>query len=136
MASSINWNTLLISVPQTDLSFVSGSLYSHDTKAFWDEMKSVEASEVGMPFDDIILNVEEITIAGTTYSRSLQIVNGYTIEWEDGQYAVRLDNSNNNFFDEGVIDRNQVSVIPTNSAGLQTVDTGGGGGGGDTGRLV
>ena len=88
-----------------------------------------------MPFDDIILNVEEITIAGTTYSRSLQIVNGYTIEWEDGQYAVRLDNSNNNFFDEGVIDRNQVSVIPTNSAGLQTVDTGGGGGG-DTGRLV
>ena len=135
MASSINWNTLLISVPQTDLSFVSGSLYSHDTKAFWDEMKSVEASEVGMPFDDIILNVEEITIAGTTYSRSLQIVNGYTIEWEDGQYAVRLDNSNNNFFDEGVIDRNQVSVIPTNSAGLQTVDTGGGGGG-DTGRLV
>ena len=45
-----------------------------------------------------------------------------TVVFEDGQYAVRLEGSNNNLFDEGVIIRNQVSIIPTNSAGLISVD--------------
>jgi hypothetical protein len=131
MASTMDWLTGTITVPQSDLSFVSGTLYAQDTRAWWDEMKALEASEEGMPFIDIQRHGEETTIAGVTYSQGIEIINSYTITYEDGQYAARLDGSNNNLFDEGILNRNQVSIIPTNSAGLQVVDTGGGGGGSD-----
>jgi hypothetical protein len=134
MASTMDWLTGTITVPQSDLSFVSGTLYAQDTRAWWDEMKALEASEEGMPFIDIQRHGEETTIAGVTYSQGIEIINSYTITYEDGQYAARLDGSNNNLFDEGILNRNQVSLIPTNSAGLQVVDTGGGGG--STGRRV
>jgi hypothetical protein len=133
MASTMDWLTGTITVPQSDLSFVSGTLYSQDTRAWWDEMKALEASEEGMPFIDIQRHGEETTIAGVTYSQGIEIINSYTITYEDGQYAARLDGSNNNLFDEGILNRNQVSIIPTNSAGLQVVETGTGG---DGGRLV
>ena len=129
MALTIDWSTGVVTVPQSDLSFVSGTLYAQDTRAFWDEIKALEADEEGMPFVDIQQHNQETTIAGVIYSQSIEIINGYTVTFEDAQYAVRLDGSNNNIFDEGVINRNQVSVIPTNSAGLQKVETGGGGGG-------
>ena len=118
MAVSVDWNTLVISVPQSDLTFVSGTLYALDTEAFRREMIALMDDVVGMPFLDPISHNTEVTIAGVTYARFIEIINGYTVTFEDGQYAVRLDGSNNNIFDEGIINRNQVSVIPTNSAGL------------------
>lgn len=118
MVLSIDWNTLVISVPQADLTFVSGTLYELDTDAFRLELKSIEADEVGMPFLDTHQHNTEVTIAGVTYARTVEIINGYTVTFEDGQYAVKLVGSNNNIFDEGIINRNQVSIIPTNSAGL------------------
>jgi len=48
----------------------------------------------------------------------VEIINGYTITFEDEQYAVTLIGANNNILD--VINFNQVSVRPTNSAGLIT----------------
>ena len=120
MAFAIDWSTGVVTVPQSDLSFVSGTLYAQDTRAFWEEIKALEASEVGMPFIDIQQHASETTIAGITYAQSIEIINGYTVTFQDAQYATRLDGSNNNIFDEGVINRNQVSVIPTNSAGLIT----------------
>ena len=43
-----------------------------------------------------------------------------SITFEDGQYSVRLAGSNNNFFDveNGILNQNQVQVIPGNAAGL------------------
>lgn len=117
MATSINWATKVISVPQADLTFVSGTLYELDTDAWRLELKDIEDGD-GMPFLDTHRHNTEVTIAGITYARFFEIINGYTVEFEDGQYAVRLAGSNNNIFDEGVIVRNQVSIIPTNSAGL------------------
>jgi len=57
---------------------------------------------------------------GVTYARVIEIINGYQIEFVDGQYTVRLAGSNNNFFDveNGILVQNQVQVISTNSAGL------------------
>lgn len=124
MAFSLNHNTLVITIPQSDLTFVSGTLYELDTDAFRRELKSYEDSAIGMPLLDTHSHNTEVTIAGVTYARLIEIINGYTVEFEDGQYAVRLVGSNNNIFDEGIISRNQVSVIPTNSAGLQIVTSG------------
>jgi hypothetical protein len=118
MALSIDWSALTITVPQADLTFVSGTLYELDTEAFRQELNGIMDDVVGMPFLDPINHNTEVTIAGVTYARFIEIINGYKVEFEDGQYAVRLAGSNNNLFDEGIINRNQVSVIPTNSAGL------------------
>jgi len=118
MALSVNWSTKVITIPQADLTLVTGSLYSHDTEAFRLELKDIEDSEVGIHFEDMHRHVTETTIAGITYARFIEIINGFQIEFEDGQYTVRLDGSNNNLFEEGVIVHNQVSIVPTNSAGL------------------
>jgi hypothetical protein len=70
----------------------------------------------------------EVTIAGITYARTIEIINGYSLEFEDGQYTVIIEGSNNNFHDvlNGILVQNQVQVIPTNSAGLQIVSVGSG----------
>lgn len=123
---TVDYDTQVISVPQSFLTFVSGTLYSLDTEAFRTALHDLQDDEVGMPFPDFFAHNTQVTVAGVTYARTIEIINGYTVEFEDGQYAVRLEGSNNNIFDEGIIVRNQVSVIPTNSAGLQVVTQGSG----------
>jgi len=126
MAISIDWTTGVISIPQADLSFISGTLYSLDTNVFWDDLKALEYGEEGIPWEDTQSRTAAITIAGVVYVPGIIILSPYTITFEDGQYAVRLDGTNNNIFDEGIINRNQVSIIPTNSAGLQQITSGSG----------
>lgn len=118
MATQIDWPNKTIYVPQADLTFVSGTLYELDVNAWRLELRSLEDDEQGITYLRTHIHIEDVTIAGTTFPDAVIIVNGYTVEFEDGQYAVRLVNANNNIFDEGVIVRNQVSVIPTNTAGL------------------
>lgn len=124
MAISVNWFTKVITVPKADLTLIVGSLYEMDTDQFRKDLKSLEDDAEGMPFQDTHRHSTEVTVAGTTYARAIEIINGYSITFEDGQYAVRLVGSNNNFFDveNGILNRNQVSVIPTNSAGLIRTD--------------
>lgn len=125
MAVSIDWDTGVISVPKADLTFISGTLYELDTDAFRQELNSLQAGDVGIVWPTTHLHNTEVTVAGITYARFIEIINGYTVTFEDGQYAVRLEGSNNNIFDEGIINRNQVSIIPTNSAGLIVTEGGG-----------
>lgn len=109
-----------ITIPQADLTLVSGTLYDHDTEAFKLEVGLAQATETGMPFDDVFSHNTEVTIAGTTFARSIEIINGWSVEYEDGQYTVRLVGSNNNLFDvgNGILVQNQVQIISQNSAGL------------------
>lgn len=123
MALSVNWSTGVITVPQADLTLVTGTLYEHDTDAFRLELRSLEASVAGMPWPDTHTHNTEVTVAGITYARVIEIINGYSIEYEDGSYSVRLAGSNNNIFDveNGILVQNQVQVIAQNSAGLISV---------------
>ena len=127
MAITINWITKVISVPQADITFVSGTLYELDTDWFRLQLKAIEASIEGMPFDDTHQHNTSVTVAGTTYFRTIEIINGYSVEFTpDSQWSVRLVGSNNNIFDveNGILVQNQVQVIPTNSAGGQIIETG------------
>ena len=116
MAISIAWNTKIISVPKDYLSLVTGEIYMLDINIFRKDLKALEASETGMVYPDTHSHVIPITVSGTTLARVIEIINGYTITFEDGQYAVNLDGGNNNIAD--VTNVNQVSVRPNNSAGL------------------
>ncbi len=129
MAISINWQTQVIFVPQADLTLVGGTLYELDTDAFRLALKDLEDGEEGQPFPDTHRHNTEVSVAGTTFARSIEIINGYSVEFEDGQYTVRLVGSNNNLFDveNGILAQNQVQIIAGNSAGL-IVGSGGGSG--------
>lgn len=124
---TIDWgNTYKIQVPQSYLTLISGTLYELDTDQFRLDLKGLEASENGIPFPKTHDHNTQYTIAGVTYSRSIEILAPYSVEFEDGAYSVRLTGSNNNIWDiqSGILVQNQVQVIPTNSAGLVVVSAG------------
>jgi hypothetical protein len=141
VAISIEWGTKVITVTQTDtdiLTQVSGTLYEMDTLAFQRELKDLEDDEEGMPFPDTHEQALENTISGVTYVRAINIINGYSLTFSpNSQWTVLMDGaSNNNFHDiaAGILNQNQVQVIPQNSAGntiseaaalatLQSIDT-------------
>ena len=62
-----------------------------------------------------------MSVGGVILARVIQIINGYTVTFEDGQYAVNLVGANSNVGD--VVNVNQVSVRSANSAGLQDLST-------------
>ncbi len=128
MALSVEWGTKIITVLQADLTPVTGTLYELDTDQFRKDLKSLEDGEDGMPFPDTHTHNTEVTVAGVTYARFIEIINGYSITFENGSYSVRLAGSNNNFFDveNGILNQNTVQVIPGNAAGLIVVVSGSG----------
>jgi len=116
MAITINWATRVISIPQSDLTHISGSLYELDLNAFRLSLKNLEDGEDGMAFPATHVHTTQVSVAGITLARVVEIINGYTITFQDGQYAVRLVGANSNVAD--VVNVNQVSVRSNNSAGL------------------
>jgi len=122
VAISIDYSTLVISVPQADLTLVSGTLYEMNTETdFRQVVNALQDNEEGMPFDTAIRHNTEVTVAGTTFARTIEVINGYSITFTpDTQWTVRFVGSNNNLFDveNGILNQNQVQVISTNSGGL------------------
>jgi hypothetical protein len=128
MAITINWATKVISIPQADLTFVSGSLYELNVNTFRLALKDIEDSADGMANLDTHRHNAEVTLSGVTYARTFEIINGYTITFQDtgSPYTVRCVGANHNVAD--VKNVNQVSLLIGNSAGLIV----GGGGSGPT----
>jgi hypothetical protein len=92
-----------------------------DTDQFRKDLKAWEANLTGGSYLlKTHLHNTEVTVAGTTFARAVEIIAPYSVEFEDGQYTIILEGSNNNIFDvaSGILVQNQVQVIPTNSAGL------------------
>lgn len=125
MAITINWGTRVINVPQADLTFISTGLYELDLDDFRLVLKDLEDSEEGMNFPYTHNHNAPVTVGGVTLARVVEIVNGYTITFENGTYAVRLVGANTNVSD--VANINSVSIRSNNSAGLIQVAGGGGG---------
>lgn len=96
---TITWGTKTINVPRSFLTFVSGTLYELDTNLFRLALKDLEDSIEGMAHLRTHKHNTEVTVAGTTFARTIEIINGYSIEFEDGFYSVKLIGSNNNIFD-------------------------------------
>lgn len=116
MTVSVNWSTKVITVQQADLTLVSGSLYELDVDQFRLTLRSLEDDAEGLPFPTTHNHSSDLTIGGVTYAPVVEIINGYTITFEDGQYRVSLIGANNNIAD--VTNLNQVSVQSNNSGGL------------------
>lgn len=124
MAISVDWGTKVISVPQSYLTPIGGSLYELDTDQFRLDLKDLEDSEAGIAFPSTHSHNTQVGLGGVTYARTIEIINGYTVTFESGSYRVRLAGSNNNIAD--VTNLNSVSILSQNSAGLIAVDSGAG----------
>ena len=116
MAISVNWATKVISVPQSYLSHLGGVIYELDLDALRLDLKALEAGEAGMSFLDTHSHNTTVTLGGVTLARVVEFINGYTVTFEDGQYAVEAKGANSNIAD--VMNLNQVSLRTFNSAGL------------------
>jgi hypothetical protein len=121
MAITIDWGTKIISVPKSDLTLIQLDpieVRELDLNWFRLQLKDLEDSEDGMVHLDTHQHNPPVTVGGVTLARVVEIINGYTVTFEDGQYAVNLQGANTNVGD--VVNLNQVSVRSSNSAGLVT----------------
>ena len=130
----IDHTTKVISIPKADTVFVETNsltgyeIRSYDEYALMRELANYLDSEAGATLPQAFSHNTSVTISGVVYARALLILAPYTVTFENsGAYQVKLvGGTNNNLLD--VLNPNGVSVIPANSAGLQTVNTAGGGG--------
>jgi hypothetical protein len=121
MAITINWATKVINVPKADMTLIQSNpteIRELNQNQFRLNLKSIEASEEGAPHIDTHRHNTTVDVGGITLARVVEIINGYTVTFEDGQYAVNLTGANSNVAD--VVNVNQVSVRSGNSAGLVT----------------
>lgn len=124
MAISINWGTKVITVPQADLTNLGGGIYELDVDAFRLELKDNEDSEIGQVYPATHTHNTQVTLSGVTYARTVEIINGYTVTFENGSYTVKCVGANHNLGDVKTV--NSVSLLIGNSAGLITVVSGSG----------
>mgnify|MGYP001562674769 CR=1 FL=1 len=123
MAISIAWPTGVISVPKADMTLVSSSPF---------EVRELNINTFRLTLDDLQDDADGqvwatthnhntvVTVGGVTLARVVEIINGYTITFENGSYAVNLVGANSNIGD--VVNLNSVSVRAANSAGLTEPD--------------
>lgn len=119
MAVSVNWATKVIYIPKSDLTLVQSfplEIRELDLNWFRLQLKDLEDSEDGIWADDTHRHNTEVSLGGLTFARVIEIINDYTITFEDGQYAINLVGANSNVGDR--VNVNQVSVRSSNSAGL------------------
>jgi hypothetical protein len=120
MAISIDYLTNIIFVPRADLVEIQNTpsfVYQLNLEAFYREVADLQDDSLGMAYQTAVVNTAPVNVGGVLLARVIQIINGYTVEFEDGQYAVNLTGANTNLQDVAIV--NQVSIRPNNSAGLQ-----------------
>lgn len=119
MATSINWKTGVIFVPKADLTLITPTpypIYEHDMEEWRLELRDLEDDIEGRLWPRTHDHNKDETLQGITYADLLKILPPYTVTYEDDQYAVNLVGNNNNILERN--NKNQVSVNPSNSAGL------------------
>lgn len=124
MAISIDWGARIINIPRADLTLLQSSpteIRQLDLNEFRLTLRGLEDDPAGMAYPKTHRHNTAVTVGGVTLARVIEIVNGYTVTFEDGQYAVNLVGANSNVGD--VVNVNQVSVRSANSAGLQDLST-------------
>jgi len=121
MSISIDFPRSEIFIPKEDLSLVQmhpTEIRNLDINWFRMQLKNLEDTPEGMGYQKTHNHSGEVELGGLTYSRVVEILEPYTVTFENGQYAVNLQGANSNIGDR--VNVNQVSVRSANSAGLIT----------------
>jgi hypothetical protein len=116
---TIDWPAKIINVPKTATTLVQTDPFEIrelDIDAFRLRLKDLEDDVEGIPWPTTHNHNTIVTVGGVTLARVVEIINGYTITFENGNYAVNLVGANSNIAD--VTNLNYVQVRAANSAGL------------------
>lgn len=126
MAYAINWVSKVISIPTADLTLVSGTHYSVDMADLLAEVRRLEwLFDEGLWAPAILDHTDtKFDFAGANYAPFDEFINGYTVQVTGVATRVDLLGSNNNLVD--ILIPTGVSIVPSNSAGLQIVAVGSG----------
>jgi hypothetical protein len=118
---TINWLTRVITVPQSFLVPLGGTNYQLDTNKFRLALRDIEDDEAGAVHPPTHNHNTSVLLGGIEYARVIEMINGYSITFEDtgSPYAVSLAGSNNNILD--VANLNNVAIRSNNSAGLMSM---------------
>lgn len=119
MAITVSWPTGVISVPKADMTLVQSTpieVRELDLNTFRLRLKDLEDDADGQVWATTHNHFTTITVGGVTLARVVEIINGYTVTFENGAYAVNLVGANSNIAD--VTNLNTVSIRAANSAGL------------------
>lgn len=122
MAITINWVTKVISIPKVDTTLIQSSpieIRELNLDAFRLTLKDLEDGEAGMTFLHTHNHNPPVSVGGVTLARVVELINDYTVTFENGNYAVNLVGANSNVADK--LNLNSVSVRASNSAGLVNV---------------
>lgn len=121
---TVDWKNKIIFVPKAEMILIQAvptEIRQLDLDIFRKNLKDLEDDAEGMTFLDTHRHNTTVTVGGAVLARVVEIINGYTVTFEDGQYAVNLVGANSNVGD--VVNVNQVSVRSSNSAGLQDLNS-------------
>src|SRR3990167_3435401 len=119
MAISINFPTGVISVPKADMTLVQSTpieIRELNINTFRLALKNLEDDAEGQVWPTTHNHNTIVAVGGVTLARVVEIINGYTVTFEDDSYAVNLVGANSNIAD--VVNLNTVSIRAANSAGL------------------
>lgn len=115
----VNWGTRVIFVPRRETTLVQSvptEIRELDLNVFRLRLKDLEDDATGIVYPDTHRHIAPIPVGGVLLARVVELLNGYTITFEDGDYAVNLIGANSNVGDR--VNVNRVSVRTANSAGL------------------
>lgn len=121
---TVLWPTSVIFVPRESLTLIQSNpteIRQLNLDEFRLELKNLEDSSQGMAWTKTHNHNTSVTVGGVTLARVVEVIEPYTITFEDGAYAVNLVGANSNVGDR--VNVNQVSVRSSNSAGLQDLST-------------
>lgn len=126
MSYSVDWIAKVITIPTSDLTLVSGTRYQLPMSLFLIEIRRLESEFAEGLWAPQILDHDnpKLDFAGANYAGFDKVINGYTLQVTGLALRVDLVGSNNNIID--VLIATGVSIVPSNSAGLQLVSVGSG----------
>lgn len=115
MAITVDYSTapFLITVPQSDLSLITGTQYQLTVDTFWSLLSDFTDNEQVMAQPVLY---SRIPATSSTPSITEIDLDFYRIEFEDGLYSVNIINGNTNIREAEV--KNQVSVNTNNTTGF------------------
>jgi len=119
MALTVDYATKIFTILKADMTLLQSIptvIYELDLVALRAEMKALTDNEIGISYDDSHEWFPSQTVGGVQLAPVFVMINGYTVTFEDGQHAVNFRGANTNLQD--VVNVNQVSIRPSNSAGL------------------
>lgn len=119
-AIEIDWATKTIIIPRGEMLLLQSApieIRQLNLDDFRKRLRDLEDDEQGMVFPVTHNYAQPTNVGGVTLASVVEILDPYTVTFEDGAYAVNIVGGNTNLADK--VNINNVGVRTTNSAGLQ-----------------